>query len=185
MYIDLTVKVNNDSPMIEWAKKQNNPHIAMGHIGTHIDVYEKTIIPLEYFHSNAVFFNVKGIYEVGVKDIDIELIKENDFVIFRTGDMEKYGYGEKGYFENHSHLSKELIEILCKKKVRFIGIDSPGIRQSTEHEIYDRICEKNGIYVIENLNNLENINIANFPIYTMWIDDEKMTGLKCRVIADI
>ena len=48
MYIDLTTIVSETSNLVKWAKSQENPYIAMGHIGTHLDTYEKSNIPLEY-----------------------------------------------------------------------------------------------------------------------------------------
>ena len=185
MYLDLTTVVSQDSPLIQWAKSQDNPHIAMGHIGTHLDTYEKSSIPLEYIKSTGVIFDVINIFEITPNDIDVELIKPDSFVIFRTGQIERYTYDNKLYFSDHPQLSYDLIKILCDKKIRFIGIDSPGIRQHLEHEKADRLCEKNGIYVIENLSNLSKILTKKFDIYTMWLDDEIMTGLKCRVIACI
>lgn len=184
MIFDLTTVITQDNSILKWAKSQDNPHIAMGHVGTHLDTYEKSSIPLKYFRSNGVIFDVRGIDEVSEKDINIDVIKENCFVIFRTGQIEKYSYGDQLYFDNHPQLSQGLIRRLCDKKIRFIGVDSAGIRQHSEHEEADRLCEKNGIYVIENLCNLENIKETHFKVYTMWLDDDIMTGLKCRVIVE-
>lgn len=185
MFIDLTTMISQDSPVIQWAKSQDNPHVAMGHIGTHLDTYEKSNIPLQYFKSVGIIYDVQNIDEVSITDIDVGSIPENGFVIFRTGQIEKYSYGEKLYFDNHPQLSKELIQLLCDKKIRFIGIDCAGIRRHTEHEEADRLCEKNGIYVIENLCNLNQISEEIFTVYTMWLEDEEMTGLKCRIIVEI
>lgn len=185
MFLDLTTMVSQDSPLIQWAKSQDNPHVAMGHIGTHLDTYEKSNIPLQYFKSVGIIYDVQNIAEITIKDIDVDSICEDGFVIFRTGQIEKYPYGDKLYFDNHPQLSQDLIQLLCDKKIRFIGIDCAGIRQHAEHEDADRFCEKNGIYVIENLCNLDQISEKNFTVYTMWLDDEVMTGLKCRVIAEI
>ena len=184
MYIDLTTTVPQDSQQIRWAREQDDPHIAMGHIGTHLDTYEKSRIPLEYFKSKGILFDVRGLDEVTVDDIDLALVEENDFVLFRTGCMERHGYGEPQYFEDHPQLSCELIRKLLDKRIRFIGVDCPGIRQHEGHEKADRLCEQNGVYVIENLRSLENIPSQRSCIYTMWLDDEVMTGLKCRVIAE-
>lgn len=183
MYIDLTTTVSQDNHLMKWAKSQDNPHIAMGHIGTHLDTYEKTNIPLEYFQSHGILFDVSGIQEVTTKDIEIHEIQENDFVIFRTGRIEEHCYGDTLYFDNHPQLSQELIKELVHRNIRFIGVDCPGIRQHEEHEPADRFCEQHGIYIIENLKNLERITQKRFTVYTMWLDDETMTGLKCRVIA--
>ncbi len=185
MYIDLTTQVSMDSPLIAWAKAQDNPHIAMGHIGTHLDTYQKTPIPLAYFKSEGVLFDVRDIPEVFPEHIDLSRLCENAFVLFRTGQIEKYAYGEKAYFNPHPQLSHELIHLLWEKKIRFIGLDSPGIRQHQEHEDADRKCEEKGIYVIENLTNLNKLNEKPMTIYTMWLDDAEKTGLSCRVIAEI
>ncbi len=184
MLIDLTFSVAQNSELIDWAKSQDNSHIALGHIGTHLDTHNKTSIPLEYFKSSGVCFDVRGIAEISLEDIDLKLITADSFVLFRTGQMEKYSYGDKKYFTNHPQLSHDLINELIHKKIRFIGIDCAGIRQHCEHEQADRLCEKNTIYVIENLQNLSMISSSNFMVYTMWLDDIEMTGLKCRVIVE-
>ena len=162
MIIDLTTSVSNESPLIKWAKSQDNQHIAMGHIGTHLDTYEKSEIPIEYFKSDGVIFDVRQKQEATPEDIDLTKIMPNAFVIFRTGQIEKYNYGDKEYFNNHPQLSKKLIEVLIEKGVRFIGVDCAGIRQHNEHEQADRLCEQNGIYVIENLKNLCDITSSQF-----------------------
>lgn len=184
MYLDLTTTVTHNSPLVLWAKSQDNPHIAMGHIGTHLDTYEKSSIPLDYFKSEGILFDVRKITEVTPAHIPLDRVKSGDFVIFRTGCIETHAYGEPAYFENHPQLSHELIAQLTEKKIRFIGVDCPGIRQHSEHEDADRLCERHGIYVIENLKNLSHISAQRFTVYTMWLDDDVMTGLRCRVIAE-
>ena len=84
MYIDLTTNVSQNSPLIQWAKSQDNPHIAMGHIGTHLDTYEKSVIPLEYFKSPGILFDVRGIPEVTEGNVDITLIQQGDCRMFRV-----------------------------------------------------------------------------------------------------
>ena len=78
MYIDLTTNVSQNSPLIQWAKSQDNPHIAMGHIGTHLDTYEKSVIPLEYFKSPGILFDVRGIPEVTEGNVDIRAFLCNE-----------------------------------------------------------------------------------------------------------
>ena len=184
MIIDLTHLIDNNSPMMQWAKAQKNKHVAMGHVGTHLDIYNKSTVPLEYFKSNGILFDVVGKKEVEISDIDLDKIQKDSFVLFHTGQIEKYAYGDKLYFDNHPQLSQELINALIYKKVRFIGVDCAGIRQHEQHEQADRLCESNNIYVIENLKNLAKITDNKFIVYTMWLDDSDMTGLKCRVIIE-
>lgn len=185
MILDLTTMLTPDYPMIAWAKTKENSHIAMGHVGTHLDTYEKTKIPLEYFRSRGVLFQVVGIAEVTEDDIDLTKVQEGDFVLFRTGRSEEYAYGEKEYFPNHPKLSLSLIEKLVKEKIHFIGVDCPGIREHEEHQQAYRFCERHGVYVIENLKNLADIAAETFTVYTMWLDDAQMTGLRCRVLAEM
>ena len=104
--------------------------------------------------------------------------------MFCTGQIEKYSYGDKEYFSNHPQLSNEVINMLIDKKIRFIGIDCAGIRKHDEHEQADRLCENNRIYVIENLKCLSEITSNDFTVYTMWLEDIEMTGLKCRVLLE-
>lgn len=184
MHIDLTTNVSQNSPLIRWANSQDNPHVAMGHIGTHLDTYEKTAIPLEYFKSQGILFDVRGIPEITTEDVALDMIRPGDFVLFRTGRIEEHAYGEPAYFEHHPQLSHELIAALTEKEIRFIGVDCPGIRRHSEHEAVDRLCEQRGIYIIENLSNLDQLHSRRFAVYTMWLEDEKMTGLRCRVIAE-
>lgn len=185
MYIDLTCKIEKDNPVLLWAGQQAQKHIATGHVGTHIDVYEKTTIPLEYVQSRGICFDVRDIQEINVADIDLSKVEAGDFVIFYTGQTEKYVYGSKEYFANHPCLSQELIDNLISKKVHFIGIDTAGIRQGTEHEPADRKCEKHGIYVVENLCNLKDLPNKELQILCLWFEDKEMTGIRTRIIAKI
>ena len=148
MILDLSTMLTPDHPMIAWAKTKENPHIAMGHVGTHLDTYENTKIPLEYFRSRGVLFQVVGIGEVTEAVIDLTKVQAGDFVLFRTGRSEEYAYGEKEYFPNHPKLSLSLIEKLVEKQIHFIGVDCPGIREHEEHQQADRFCERHGVYVL-------------------------------------
>lgn len=185
MNIDLTMKLNADSEIMRKVKTEKNAHVIMGHVGTHLDTYEKSEIPIDYFKSEAIIFDVQNIKTVEIKDIKLDLVKENDFVIFNTGRSAAYPYGSKEYFADHPQLSNDLITCLLNKNIRFIGIDCAGIRQGDEHEEADRLAEKHKTYVIENLNQLSQIKQERFTIYTMWLDNPEMTGLRCRVIAEL
>lgn len=186
MIIDLNTKVSRE--LVEpWLSLQENKHIAMGHIGTHLDTYNKSEIPLEYFKRNGKLIDIEDISEkreIEIEDLDNVEIEKGDFVIFKTGRIGKI-YGTEEYFKNHPQLSNKLIDYLIEKKVSFIGIDASGIRRGDEHTDADKLCEENQVFVIENLDNLDKINSSNFTVYTMWLEDEEATGLKCRVICEI
>lgn len=186
MIIDLTTKVSQEK-IEAWLKTKENKYIASGHIGTHLDTYLKSSIPLEYFKCKGVLIDVSEVSserDVEIKDVEHVDIPNNSFVLFRTAQIEKYSYGSKEYFNNHPQLSHDLIDYLINKNISFIGIDCPGIRRGEEHGPADMLCEENGVYVIENLCDLNKITSSNFTVYTMWLDDSIATGLKCRVIVE-
>lgn len=185
MIIDLTTKISHEK-INAWLDTQENRHIATGHVGTHLDTYQKSNIPLEYFERIGVLLDVSKIgngRDIAISDIEHIEIPENSFVLFRTEQIEKYEYGTKEYFYNHPQLSHDLIDYLIDKKISFIGIDCSGIRRGDEHTPADIRCEKNGIYIIENLCNLQSLSSTPFTLYTMWLDDEVATGLQCRVLV--
>ncbi|WP_101696386.1 cyclase family protein [Clostridium minihomine] len=190
MIIDLTTKISKE--FLEWIESfPKNKHVDSGHIGTHLDIYKKSDIPMEAFRTKAVVIDVEKI--ANQRDITIEDMKEieiplNGFVLFHTGRINEFEYGSDQYFANHPQLSHELIDYLLEKKIRFIGIDCSGIRRGEEHQAADELCELNGCYVIENLCNLDQLIDKNQKIkniYTMWLEHPKATGLPCRVLAEI
>lgn len=184
MYIDLTLTVPPESPLMQWAQSQANPYVAMGHIGTHLDTYLHRPIPLEYVQSRGVLFQVPGVSEITEQHVDLSQIQPGDFVLFHTGHEQKYGYGQPDYFAQQPQLSHRLIDRLLEKQIHFIGIDFPGIRSTTGHEPADHLCEEHGVYVIENLTRLSQLSDRPFKVYTLWFDDPVKSGLLCRVIVD-
>ncbi len=185
MLLDLTLNVAKNSEIFGWVECQHNKLAALGHVGTHLDTHCNSTVPLDYFRCDGVMFDVCGIAEIGLSDIDISKVMDRGFVMFYTGRINKYEYGTGEYFGEHPQLSPELIDSLIMKNIRFIGIDAAGIRRGLEHEEADKHCERNGVYVIENLINLDSIPNEKFTVFTMWINDSEMTGIKCRVIVEV
>ena len=119
-------------------------------------------------------------------DIDIVSVNSDMFVAFYTGFIEKEGYGGKTYFTEHPQLSDELIDSLLDKGVSFIGVDFAGVRRGKEHTPKDQYCADRGVFIIENLCNLQELNNKEdivFNTYPMNYAD--MTGLPCRVVAEV
>ncbi|MFK4784797.1 cyclase family protein [Fusobacterium sp. MFO224] len=188
--IDITLKLDKDNKIWKYLEDKENKFLNGGHIGTHVDVYKKSSIPLKYFKTEGVLIDCTE-YDLD-KEIEIEAlknikIKEGNFVIFKTNTEARYSYGSNEYFKKHPQLSLELIDYLLEKKIAFIGVDCAGIRRGKEHVKADIKAEENNVYIIENLD-LSHLNTTienSFDIYTMWIDNPFSTGLPTKVLVDI
>ncbi len=100
--------------------------------------------------------------------------------------MRKEGYGSRTYFTEHPQLSMNLIDQLLAKGVSMIGIDFAGVRRGTEHTPTDQKCAEKGTFVIENMDHLEDLpKGAEFVIHTYPMNYEGMTGLPCRIVAEV
>ncbi|WP_331619354.1 VOC family protein [Vallitalea guaymasensis] len=186
MLIDLSIKVTKE---FNKNVSDNGKNIPFGHLGTHFDVMNKEF-PLEFTRRDGIVFDVSKVSDrdIDVSDIDINLVNAHMFVAFYTGFIEKEQYGSKVYFTSHPQLSNELIEQLLERKVSIIGIDCAGVRRGAEHTPKDQYCADKGVFIIENLCNLDNIldtqNPVTFIANTYPINFANMTGLPCRVVAE-
>ena len=185
--IDLTVKVIKS----KWSGIfKTEKMTALGHIGTHFDVMNKEF-SLENTKRCGKIIDVRSIRnrDINIEDVISIEINKNDFIIFHTGFLKEKSYGTQEYFKMHPQLSVELIHYLIDKKVSLIGIDTAGVRRGAEHTKTDQYCADNGVFIIENLDNLEKllnkVGSNPFTVYTFPINFEGMTGLPCRVIAEI
>jgi kynurenine formamidase len=185
MKIDITLKI---TPRMVTDAQGNEKKALVGHLGTHFDVMNKEF-PLEYTERKAIVFDVSGVKnrDIDIIDVDLDKVDQDMFVAFYTGFIEEEGYGSKKYFTEHPQLSNELIEALLKKKISIIGVDFAGVRRGKEHTPMDQHCADQGVFIIENLCNLKSIlEISNvFVANTYPMNYAEMTGLPCRVVAEI
>jgi len=142
--------------------------------------------PLEYTRRRAVVFDVSAVKDrdIDVADIELSKVGKDMFVAFYTGFIEKEGYGGKAYFTGHPQLSNELIDALLVKEVSIIGVDFAGVRRGKEHTPKDQYCADHGVFIIENLCNLKAV-IGECIIHTYPMNYAEMTGLPCRVVAEL
>lgn len=77
---------------------------------------------------------------------------------------------------------------LIEKKISIIGIDFAGVRR-IEHTPKDQYCADRGVFIIENLCNLNTILSGkanmNFIANTYPVNYTEMAGLPCRVVAKL
>ena len=185
MKIDITLKITPE--MLKEA--ENNPNPALkGHLGTHFDVMDKEF-PLEYTRLEGVIFDVSGVIgrDIQISDVDTGRIKPNSFIAFHSGYSETEEYGTSAYYNEHPQLSMELIEFMLLKQVSVIGLDFAGVRRGKEHTPTDQLCADKGVFIIENLRNMDKvINVGvDAVIHTYPLNCTGISGLPCRVIAEI
>ena len=157
----------------------------VGHLGTHFDVMNKEF-PLEYVRREAIVFDVSSVSgrDIETTDIDLNAVEKDMFVAFHTGYIDKVEYGSKEYFASHPALSVELIDALLEKGVSIIGVDCAGVQNGKEHTPMDQHCADHGVFIVENLCNLDKV-IGQCVINTYPMNYAEMTGLPCRVVAEV
>lgn len=183
--IDITLSV---TPKMLDTASENTARSLIGHMGTHFDVMDKEF-PLEYTLRSGLVFDVAHIRgrDIEIDDVDLEQVQPDMFVAFYTGYVDEIEYGTKTYFKEHPQLSLSLIEALLRKGISIIGVDCAGIRRGKEHTPADQRCADHGVFVVENLANLQAVVAAGgrFSARTYPVRFSGMTGLPCRVVAEI
>jgi len=187
MRIDLSVGIKETQWNESLAKRTMT---AFGHLGTHIDVMNKEF-PLENAIRGGKIVDVSFVRgrDIETSDADLSEVSESDFVMFHTGYLSETGYGSDEYSGTHPQLSRQLIDFLLDRKVCMIGIDAAGIRRAGEHTQTDQYCADRGVFVVENMANLDRLYSAaggaGFTVYTFPMNLHGSTGLPCRVIAEV
>ena len=182
MLIDITLKI---TPKMTKDAQGNLKKALVGHLGTHFDVMNKEF-PLDYVRRQAIVFDVSSVNDrdIEIADIDLDVVESDMFVAFHTGFIDQVEYGSKEYFASHPALSVELIDALLVKGVSIIGVDCAGVRNGKEHTPMDQHCADHGVFIVENLCNLDKV-IGKCVINTYPMNYAEMTGLPCRVVAEV
>ena len=185
MMVDLSISISKSI----WEKTFKKEWVAaFGHLGTHFDVMDKEF-PLAYTERSGIVFDISQVSDRDIteQDIDIERVKEDMFVAFYSNFIEKVPYGTPAYFSGHPQLSDHLIDILLQKRISIIGLDFAGLRRGKEHTPKDQVCSDHGVFVVENLCNLDQLLMGKqnsyFIAHTYPIKFEGLTGLPCRVVG--
>lgn len=184
MKIDITLTIT--PAILDNHIKTADPSLK-GHLGTHFDVMDKEF-PLDYTSRNAVVFDVSEVKDrdIDVGDVALDAVEKDMFVAFYTGYYRTVPYENPDYFKNHPQLSSALIDALLDKGVSIIGVDFAGVRRGKEHTPTDRKCADRNVFVVENLRDLDLLlGFEHITIHTYPLRLEGVSGLPCRVIADI
>lgn len=203
MIIDLTHLIQDGMPVypgdeetvLEQSKHiskdyYNNHQLTINmHAGTHIDGPMHLLDVQEYinefsvetFVGDGVLLDVYGVSTISYKEEYEELIKAGQIVILYTGHAERYG--QSAYFTDYPVLTVEFVELLVRKRVKMIGLDTP----SPDKYPFDihKYLFTNKILIIENLANVKQLlNVNAFEVIALPLHIRADSSI-ARVIARV
>lgn len=202
MYIDLTHRLNNDTPVYPGDTKTKittadtfdkggylGHTIQMGtHAGTHIDAPAHMVEDgrtLEKFSVDDFIGPARYILlPDGQFDIDLVRaagIQAGDIVIFNT--KMSYKFHDPSYFTDFPVMSPDIAYHLVKSKVKMVGLDTCSADNDDEFPIHKTLLSAN-IPIIENLTNIEQLSGVEATIYALPLRLD-LDGSPARVIAEI
>lgn len=202
MLIDLSVAINNDTPVYPGdpvvqikpagilSKDGFNDHLlSIGtHVGTHIDapmhMFDggKTLdqYPLEHFMGRGRYIRIEnGQFSIdAVKNADIQ---EGDVVIFHTGFGDDYDNPDR-YFKQYPAIPADIAQYLVEKEIKMVGTDtcSPDYPDFPIHKIF----LAGDVLILENLTNIEEVAGKEFKIMAFPLKLE-IDASPVRVVAEV
>jgi kynurenine formamidase len=164
------------------------------HIGTHIespyhyikDGIDASQIPLENLVREGVvldFSHKKPFEKIDVEDFSKyeQKVRKGDIVLIRTDRSKYYGTSE---YHQRPYLTPEAVKWLIKKKISCLGVDASGIEVKGIHDQPNhKLLFENGIPLIENLTNLDQIRKERVLIIVLPLKIKGMDASPLRVIA--
>ncbi|KRE47121.1 cyclase family protein [Paenibacillus sp. Soil522] len=203
MIIDLTHLIHSGMPVypgdagtvLEQSKQMsqdgyNNHQLSINmHAGTHIDGPMHLLdiqqyiseFSVEKFVGDGVLLDVYGISVIDYKEEYEQLIKAEQIVILYTGHAELYG--QPAYFTDYPVLTAEFVDLLIRKRVKMIGLDTPS-PDKDPFDIHKRLFV-NQIFIIENLKNVKRLlDIDAFEIIALPLHIRSDSSV-ARVIARV
>jgi kynurenine formamidase len=173
------------------------------HTGTHVDAPAHLFangstldkFSIEQFVGKALVIDCRHLKK-GEK-ISMQLLEkkgsilyETEFILFLTGHTALWGTTE--YFGIFPLMSNEVVEWVCQRKLKGIGIDTPSFDPITVSELdnaadelqnHRTILQTNHTILIENLCRLEEIDNELFMLYALPLNMANADGAPARVIA--
>ena len=165
------------------------------HTGTHMDApahmlsHSQTLdtFAISDFYGKAVLADLRSASQsdIGLEQLTpyAQPLKKTSFLVLRTGWAERWGSDE--YFHDFPALTAQAAEWLVVLGIRGIGIDAISIdrMESTTFPIH-HILFKAGVFVIENLTNLDGLG-QEFSLGCFPLKIKDADGAPARVVAFI
>ncbi|WP_052260817.1 hypothetical protein [Photobacterium gaetbulicola] len=177
----ISVLLNEDHPAYQWAKKQSDSVNAFGHIGTHIDCYTRVPADSHYNTDTVLLDCTQAMPSLdGIEPLELS---GKSLVLF-TANLENNGYGTPEYGKADTTLKSEVLDAILAKQPAFIVIDSYGIgAHGEEHIDFDRRCEGNGCFVIENVAFSSEMSNKLIELDILFDASSTSSGKRCEVTA--
>ena len=209
--IDLTLTISEQIPtfpgspqpnFINWETIEKDGYnlellFLSSHTGTHIDAPYHFVKKGQKIHeimtrrlvTEAVLIKIRKGANQGITKSDIQKfekkngkIDDGSTVIFHTGWQKNLK--KKSYFLKNPGLTVSGGNYLASKKINLVGIDSPSIDLGIDSKFsVHHILAKNGILIVENLSNLEQIHSEKFHMIVAPLKLKNATGSPVRAMA--
>lgn len=176
----LHIEIEQSPEIIDWLNKQADKVQAQGHVGTHIDCYDKIPDKAE-FDVEACVIDCNGAMP-SVSSLTATPSLQGKALILYTENMRKNKYGTRAYFEADTTLKSEVLDAIIALNPLFIIIDSHGIgNHGEEHIKFDKLCESHKCHVIENVL-LDNLKHSDTLCLSISIDiNNPSSGKPCKL----
>jgi len=209
--IDLTLTISEKTPtfpgspqpnFINWETIEKDGYnlellFLSSHTGTHIDAPYHFVKKGQKIHeimtrrlvTEAVLIKIRKGANQGITKSDIQKfekkngkIDDGSTVIFHTGWQKNLK--KKSYFLKNPGLTVSGGNYLASKKINLVGIDSPSIDLGINNKFsVHHVLAKNGILIVENLSNLEQIHSEKFHMIVAPLKLKNATGSPVRAMA--
>jgi kynurenine formamidase len=159
------------------------------HSGTHVDgpmhLTESpefiSVIPPESFIARGCLLDVRNQSPIRLITEYEQLVPEDSIVLLCTGQDRLYG--SPRYFKDYPVVGLDLCKFLLKKKIKMLGMDAPS-PDRYPYEVH-KFLLSHGIYITENLTNLDKLVGANsFEVVALPLkikSDSSMARVLARV----
>lgn len=149
------------------------------HAGTHMDgpmhLTDSTTylneVPIDRFIGEGCLIDVEGEREIGYRPEYESLIREESIVLVHTGHDRLFG--QPGYFEDYPVLTVPFAELLVRKRVKIVGLDTPS-PDRYPFEVHRHLFA-NDVLILENLANVDKL---------LGAEAFEITALPLRIRAD-
>ncbi len=164
------------------------------HVGTHVDVPAHVLsqgnaleqMSAERFFGPGCCIDLTAVSKPVIDTGDLrpfrDLIKANEFVLFKTGWSRLWG--SENYFKNFPTLSPEAASWLADYPLKGVGIDTISVDRLSDTDLpVHRIFLERNICLIENLTCLDDLPQEAFLFSCLPVKVKKSDGFPVRAVA--